>query len=392
MKKSPQYLYFIADQLKPIWEQLKSYQHQQLPEGYTDLLLFLLEAMPDSYVTEASDQITIQLNQAGFEDFVFNLANKIIKEKVRFADIVYNLSKNSFQTQGVNPETIKQQIISNIENSPSPTQEDIHEMSKFADVNLTYTCSVLPNGSDKLAMNIAIKSPYEPIIGNINISTESTGGEDQLKGTYAVKGYFDNGNDATIKGDVTGNYNYQGTTATSDFAINALGKDNNSKALLFDIGISAKSTDKTDPNLMIKAPEINATNSLNITQFIPTPDKIAPSADGILNLFVNGKKIDCDILPNITEKGIMLPVRFVSEALGYQVDWDNLNEVRITGNGKVITLFVGEETYKVNDEDKQLDLAPYVEKSKRTMVLIDFITNELGATVNLSGGNIYITN
>ena len=391
LKLSPQYLYFITDQLKPIWEQMSSYQNQQLPAEYKDLLLFFIEAVPDKYFTKSSSTITIQLKQDSFEDVIYSLVTKIVTEKERFADIIYNVGKYSFQTQGISPEEMKKQFISGIAGSPPPTMDQIHEMSKFIETNLTYTCSVLPNGPDKLDMNIEIKSPDEPIKGNINISSESRGGQDNLQGSYVVKGGFDDGNGVTFNGAITGNFKYKGTAGTSDVTINITSKNINTKELLFDIGVSVKSSAETDPNMVVKAPEINASNSMDITQFIPSPGTMSPSQDGILKLFVNGKNIDCDIMPNITDKGIILPIRFVSEALGYKVEWFNPNEVRITGNDKVISLFVGQETYMVNGEARQLDSAPYVEKDKRTMVLMDFITNELGADVNLSGGNIYIT-
>ena len=385
-----QYLYLTTDQLKPIWEQMKSYQNQQLPIEYKDMLLFLLEAVPDKYINQASGKITIQLDQAGFEDVIYSLVTKVVNEKERFADIIYNVGKYSFQTQGINPETMKKQLIASIENGPSPTMEEIHEISKYIDTNLTYTCSVLPYGSGKLDMNLRIKSPDEPIKGNINISSESTERKDNLKVSYVVKADFDDGEGTIFDGAITGNFNYKDTTGTSDLKINIMAKNINTKELFFDIGASVKSSDKTDPKLVVKVPEMNATNSLDITQFIPSPDKMNPAQD--LKLFVNGKMIDCDILPNLTDNGLVLPIRFVSEALGYKVEWYNPNEVRIIGNNKVISLFIGQETYTVNGEEKQLNVAPYLEEDRRTMLEIYFVTQELGANVNMSGGNINITN
>lgn len=50
---------------------------------------------------------------------------------------------------------------------------------------------------------------------------------------------------------------------------------------------------------------------------------------------MNGKELLMDVVPFIKEKRTFVPLRFVSEALGYNVDWnDNTKEVTIYGRKK----------------------------------------------------------
>lgn len=70
----------------------------------------------------------------------------------------------------------------------------------------------------------------------------------------------------------------------------------------------------------------------------------------------------------------MVPVRFVAEAFGGKVDWeDSSRTVTIEIDGKVLTMVIGQEL-------EGFDAVPVI-SSDRTMVPIRYISEELGANV-----------
>lgn len=120
-------------------------------------------------------------------------------------------------------------------------------------------------------------------------------------------------------------------------------------------------------------------------------------ADGI-NVVVNGKPVSFpDARAYISQENrTMVPVRFISEQLGAQVNWQGSNHsVDIKYGSKNISLPVNKNLAYV--DGRQLDLdAPAVIKDNRTMVPLRFISEALGArvlwssaasTVRISTGN-----
>lgn len=77
----------------------------------------------------------------------------------------------------------------------------------------------------------------------------------------------------------------------------------------------------------------------------------------------------------------MLPARFVAENLGAVVSWNGDNEsVTIEGNNRYIELFVGSNLAKIDGETITLDSTPFIQNG-RTYVPVRFISEALGANV-----------
>lgn len=100
-----------------------------------------------------------------------------------------------------------------------------------------------------------------------------------------------------------------------------------------------------------------------------------------ITIAVNGTPIIFDQTPYIAHGRTMVPVRFVSEALGAQVTWDSQTRtVRITSD-QVIELKVGSAEGKKNGYEIVLD-APAEITGGRTMVPLRFVSEALGAQVS----------
>ena len=98
---------------------------------------------------------------------------------------------------------------------------------------------------------------------------------------------------------------------------------------------------------------------------------------------INGEEKEMDVAPFIEPKSgrTLVPIRFISEAFGADVQWEpEFKVVTITLKDTVIKLQVGNSTALVNGEKVQLDQPPII-KDNRTMVPLRFISEAFGANV-----------
>ncbi|ACB84661.1 N-acetylmuramoyl-L-alanine amidase [Natranaerobius thermophilus] len=91
--------------------------------------------------------------------------------------------------------------------------------------------------------------------------------------------------------------------------------------------------------------------------------------------------------PYIDENSrVQVPVRFVSEALGGYVEWDGSTQtVNIKLDKKELSLEVGQEIYLIDNSEKEMDTVPQVSQQGRTMVPLRFVSEGLGAEVDWLG-------
>ncbi len=104
---------------------------------------------------------------------------------------------------------------------------------------------------------------------------------------------------------------------------------------------------------------------------------------GSLYIDVFGKLVKNDVTAILTPEGrMMLPIRVIAEALGADVDWDaDTQKVTITKGDTVIEIFIGADYAIVNGEKVALDSAAFI-KDNRTYLPVRFISEYLGADVN----------
>ncbi|WP_209809572.1 copper amine oxidase N-terminal domain-containing protein [Ammoniphilus resinae] len=104
-----------------------------------------------------------------------------------------------------------------------------------------------------------------------------------------------------------------------------------------------------------------------------------------IELIVNGSTIsfvDAKPYMDTTAGRIFVPLRFVSETLAAEVNWDqNTQIVDLKKDGKNIALRIGDNNALVNQRTLYLD-APALLKGGRSYVPLRFISEALGAEVN----------
>ncbi len=116
--------------------------------------------------------------------------------------------------------------------------------------------------------------------------------------------------------------------------------------------------------------------------------------------YINGKKLYLDAPPFINSKAgrTLVPIRFISEAFGADVEWDPVErKVTIKMNptenhgAKLIELWIGKKTVSVNLQKEKIDVAPVIVPPGRTMVPLRFIAETFGSEVKWDPVNRTIT-
>ncbi len=108
-----------------------------------------------------------------------------------------------------------------------------------------------------------------------------------------------------------------------------------------------------------------------------------------VRIVVNGQAMTFDQPPIERSGRVFVPLRGVFERLGASVVYDN-GAINATGNGRNIQLHIGSTTATVNGQPTTLDVAPFL-VGARTLVPLRFISEALGASVNYDDNSQTVT-
>ena len=116
-----------------------------------------------------------------------------------------------------------------------------------------------------------------------------------------------------------------------------------------------------------------------------------PEAKGdkkAITILVNGKEVKTDSPAFIKDGRTMVPVRFISEALGLKVDWDQATRtVTVDEGAKAMKLTIGsKKIVRADGKETAIDV-PAMIKGGRTMVPIRAIGELSGAKVDWNAAN-----
>lgn len=117
-----------------------------------------------------------------------------------------------------------------------------------------------------------------------------------------------------------------------------------------------------------------------------------PSIPTTITIIVNGQKINPDVPAFVDSNNrTQVPYRFVAEALGCTVNWNGSDQsVTAEKNGTKIVLYIGRHAVSVNGAQKTIDTTPIL-KSNRTFVPIRFLSETLGYSVNWDNATQTVT-
>lgn len=101
-----------------------------------------------------------------------------------------------------------------------------------------------------------------------------------------------------------------------------------------------------------------------------------------IKIEINGKNVVSDVAPFIDNDRTLVPIRVISENLGYSVNWDNqTRKVTVKNNDKSIELTIGKKEVNINGTNNSIDVAPMI-KNERTFVPLRFISESFDNDVN----------
>ena len=110
------------------------------------------------------------------------------------------------------------------------------------------------------------------------------------------------------------------------------------------------------------------------------PSQIIASVDS-LNASAFGELVTTDSAPMLINDRVMLPVRFVSEALGATVAWnEELQMVKVTHGETVLTMHIGSDTAFIGESEVILDCPP-IHVNGTAYAPVRFVAESLGTTV-----------
>jgi len=99
-------------------------------------------------------------------------------------------------------------------------------------------------------------------------------------------------------------------------------------------------------------------------------------------ILIDGALLDMDVAPIIRDDRTLVPVRAIAETLGAEVDWNNdTREVTISDGSQTVILAIDSTTALVDGGEIGLDVAPIIIDG-RTMLPIRFLAETFGLDVD----------
>ncbi len=129
----------------------------------------------------------------------------------------------------------------------------------------------------------------------------------------------------------------------------------------------------------------------NRTEFKKLGELLEATGSTEVTAFVDGKKVEADVAPFVQGGRALVPVRAISSALKAEVNWDaKTRTVVITRGEKAITLYLDKKEATVDGKTITLDIAPVLKKG-RVFLPLRFVSEQLNAEVEWqSKGKIVI--
>ncbi|HET9341939.1 MAG TPA: stalk domain-containing protein [Candidatus Eremiobacteraceae bacterium] len=115
----------------------------------------------------------------------------------------------------------------------------------------------------------------------------------------------------------------------------------------------------------------------------------SPARAQDITIVVNGQQVGFDQPPIERSGRVFVPLRGVFERLGASVVYDN-GVINATGNGSNISLRIGSNVAIVNGSQEMLDVAPFL-VGARTLVPLRFVSQALGANVDWNNNTSTVT-
>jgi hypothetical protein len=112
---------------------------------------------------------------------------------------------------------------------------------------------------------------------------------------------------------------------------------------------------------------------------------LAIAADAQVQIQINGSPVNVSPAPIMQSGRVFVPLRGVFESLGASVVYSN-GQINATGNGREISLHIGSTQATVDGSSATIDVAPFIVGAS-TYVPLRFVSQALGASVDWDNTN-----
>jgi Copper amine oxidase N-terminal domain len=116
---------------------------------------------------------------------------------------------------------------------------------------------------------------------------------------------------------------------------------------------------------------------------------LAAPAQSAVTVIVNGQTMNFAQQPIVRAGRVFVPLRGVFEQLGASVVYSN-GQINATGRGRTISLTIGSTQATVDSQPQTIDVAPFIVIAT-TFVPLRFISQALGASVNWNDSTSTVT-
>jgi N-acetylmuramoyl-L-alanine amidase len=127
---------------------------------------------------------------------------------------------------------------------------------------------------------------------------------------------------------------------------------------------------------------------LLITILLPAFASAATPAPPVgVPLFFNGKQLNPEVAPRIIKDVTMVPIRIIAEELGSKVEWNQATQkVTITKDLTIVEMVIDQYSATVNGTKHTLDSAPLL-VAGNTLLPVRFVAENMGIEVNWNDVN-----
>lgn len=106
-----------------------------------------------------------------------------------------------------------------------------------------------------------------------------------------------------------------------------------------------------------------------------------------IRVFYKGEEIKNDVAPVIKEGRVLIPLRALAEIIGAEVAWNQeTKSITLTKEDKVIEIVIGDKFFEINGNKVEIDV-PAQLINNRTVVPVRFISENLNHQVNWDADN-----
>lgn len=101
-----------------------------------------------------------------------------------------------------------------------------------------------------------------------------------------------------------------------------------------------------------------------------------------ISVYVEGQKVSFDVPPQTINDRTMVPIRAIFEVMGATVNWDNATQTAIcTKDNSVVKMTLNSKTEYINDVPYEMDVAPVI-VDNRTLAPARYVAEAFGYFVN----------